>query len=375
MRTLKVALFSDNVAYSTFAGVISGWSHALVAAGQNDIDIVSYVGDPAVEAHSPFPPEVTFVNLPASRTLYAILALRRYLESTAPDILVSAGTHVNLAALVAAKLSRWPGKLIISNHHPIALEHAFSRKDNKYLASIMYPWAAGLIAVSPTVLQDGAQKCRLKPEQMECVPNVLPPVNSIDDSSPVHAWLSTERPEGPVFVTLSRLAAVKNYPLLLDAFAQVAAKLDSRLLILGSGPEQQNIRSMIEAKGLVGKVALTGFVDSTLPYLRKADAFVIASNEEGFCQVLAEAMREGLPVISTDAQGGGPKFVLDGGRCGMLVPMQNVDALAQAMLAMEDVDVRKKFSELGQRRILDFSPEAVSDVLYSFILRIHAPSN
>lgn len=372
MRTLKVALFSDNVAYSTFAGVISGWSHALVAAGQKDIDVVSYVGDPVNNAHSPFPADVRFIKLPSSRTLFAIFSLRRYLNETSPDVLISAGTHVNLAALLAARLARWSGKLIISNHHPIALEHAFSPKDNKYLASLMYPWAQGLIAVSPEVLADGAKKCKLDPADMACIPNVLSPSPLIDNDMQVHEWLENERPEGPVFLTVSRLAAVKNFPLLLAAFEKVAKQLDCRLLIIGSGPEEQNIRLLIETMGLTNRVALTGFVRSVVPYLRKADAFVISSNEEGFCQALAEAMREGLPVISTDAQGGGPAFVLDHGSFGVLVPMHNVDELTKAMLAMADSDVRVKYGKLGSQRALDFAPAAVGNKLLDFIQRIAA---
>ncbi len=122
----------------------------------------------------------------------------------------------------------------------------------------------------------------------------------------------------------------------------------------------------------MSKVAQPGFLRSAQPYLGRADVFIIASDEQGFCQALAEVMREGLLVISTDAQGGGPDFVLDHGNAGVLVPMDDVDALSAAMLAMTDPDVREKYAEPGRQRALDFTPEAVSDKLLHFVWHVGA---
>jgi glycosyltransferase involved in cell wall biosynthesis len=97
---------------------------------------------------------------------------------------------------------------------------------------------------------------------------------------------------------------------------------------------------------------------------------VLASNEEGFGQVLVEAMSVGLPVISTDATGGGPRFVLDGGRYGVLVPKGDAEALAAAMISMTDASARAKYAALGRERARDFSPSAVGASLVEFIEKI-----
>ena len=166
------------------------------------------------------------------------------------------------------------------------------------------------------------------------------------------------------------MAPVKNIPLLLKAFALVAEKLDARLLIIGKGPEEDRIRAILREKGLEARVQLLGFVDSPRPYLRKADAFVLASNEEGFGQVYTEAMSEGLPVVTTDAQGGGSRFVLDGGRYGLLVPREDAQALASAMAKMADPAVRAKYSDLGRQRVKDFGPKPIGAQLVRFIEKI-----
>jgi glycosyltransferase involved in cell wall biosynthesis len=172
-----------------------------------------------------------------------------------------------------------------------------------------------------------------------------------------------------VFVTVARLERVKNLPLLLAAFADVAGPLDARLLIAGSGAEEARLRALIGALGLADRAVLLGYVDSPRPYLGAADAFVLASDEEGFGQVLSEAMREGLPVISTDAVGGGARYVLDDGRAGMLVPKGDRAALAQAMTAMADPATRRRYAALARARAACFAPEPVGGVLLQLIAK------
>jgi glycosyltransferase involved in cell wall biosynthesis len=94
---------------------------------------------------------------------------------------------------------------------------------------------------------------------------------------------------------------------------------------------------------------------------------VLPSDEEGFAQVLTEAMSVGCPVISTDAQGGGPRFVTENGRYGLLVPRDNQDALSEAMTTMLRPDVRAHFSELGPQRVETLSPEACASALLDFL--------
>jgi glycosyltransferase involved in cell wall biosynthesis len=222
------------------------------------------------------------------------------------------------------------------------------------------------------VREEAIEVAGLDPARVGCLPNVLPPVAPLADGCP-HPWLAPDRARGPVFVTVSRLEPVKNLPLLLDAFAEVAEPLDARLLIAGRGSAEAEIRARIAARGLGDRVRLLGYVASPRPYLAAADAFVLASDEEGFGQVLSEAMREGLPVISTDAQGGGARFVLDDGRAGMLVPRADQRALAGALAAMADPETRRRYAELARARADSFAPGPVGAALLRFIESLPAP--
>jgi glycosyltransferase involved in cell wall biosynthesis len=108
-------------------------------------------------------------------------------------------------------------------------------------------------------------------------------------------------------------------------------------------------------------------VEDPLQFAARAWAFVLPSDEEGFAQVLTEAMSVGCPVITTDAQGGGPRFVTADGAYGLLVPRDDRAQLAEAMTRMMQPDIRARYSDLGQQRAETLSPEACATALVEFL--------
>jgi glycosyltransferase involved in cell wall biosynthesis len=347
-----------------FSAVFSGLAHALEAAGVRAIDVVYYSGN-AADSTNTFPPAVRFVKLPGQRGLKAVFALIAYLRREQPNILIVGPTYINLIALVAKLASGWKGKLIITHNHPLALAHRVSRKDNKYLARLLYRYADGSYGINPAVAQEALRYCRLRPETVGVIPCVLMPPAAAEAPLDAPPW-GASRPQ-TVFVTVSRLTRIKNLPLLIRAFHRVRAQADAGLLIVGDGEERESLLAFIESLGLSDRVWLTGFVPSPRPYLRSADVFVLASDEEGFGQVITEALAVGLPVISTDAQGGGPRFILGESQFGALVPAGELEPLVEAMWRMTDPTHRRQFAEAGSRRVPDFYPSAIGGALLAFM--------
>ena len=148
-----------------------------------------------------------------------------------------------------------------------------------------------------------------------------------------HAWFEPGEP--PVFLAVGRLAPQKDFPTLIRAFAQVRARHEARLLILGGGPERAHLQSLVGELGLDGDVGLPGWVTNPYPYMVRSAAFVLSSRWEGLPSVLIEALYCGVPVIATDCPSG-PVEILEGGKHGMLVPVGDVDALARGMEAAID---------------------------------------
>lgn len=369
---MKVAFFSNSMHRGSFSAVFSGLAHGLVENGVTSIEAVTLEGD-IEAAENPFPPQVSQCQLRARGSAAAIWPLKGYLEHSQPDVLISGPILPNLAATSAKLLARrWRGVLILSHHHPIRLARSQTWKNNELLVRFLYRFADGSFGVNPVARQEAIEVARLDPNRVACIPNARPPALAAAGNTPLHPWLANDRPRSPVFVTASRLEPVKNIALLIDAFAEMADEADAKLLILGGGTQRDELQAHIEEAGLQSRASLLGRVPSLRLYLREADAFVLASNEEGFGQVLSEAMGEGLPVISTDAAGGGPRFVLNDGAAGILVPCGDRSALASAMAAMADPALRQHYATLALERAERFSPGQVGRELLAFLQRVSA---
>ena len=103
-----------------------------------------------------------------------------------------------------------------------------------------------------------------------------------------------------------------------------------RLVSLGQGEQERELRAFLTLYKLEDHVTLPGFVPNPLPWYRHARLFVLPSLNEGFPNALIEAVACGTPVLATDCPSG-PDEILDGGRCGVLVPPGDAVALADAI--------------------------------------------
>jgi glycosyltransferase involved in cell wall biosynthesis len=123
--------------------------------------------------------------------------------------------------------------------------------------------------------------------------------------------------------------------MLLEAFALLRARRSAKLIILGEGPERAQLEGRVLELGIEGDVDLPGFLQNPYAIMRHAALFVMSSRYEGLPTVLIEAMACGCPVVSTNCPSG-PSEILDQGQFGPLVPVGDVEALANAM--METLD-------------------------------------
>ncbi|MEW2611266.1 glycosyltransferase family 4 protein [Streptomyces sp. NPDC047880] len=163
-----------------------------------------------------------------------------------------------------------------------------------------------------------------------------------------------------VVIAAGRLVPVKRYDLLIEAFAQVAAAHpDWQLRIYGKGEEQTNLRRLIERLGLWNHVFLMGAATPMEAEWAKGSIGAAASNFEPFGMTIVEAMRCGLPVVSTDCPYG-PGEIIEDGVDGRLVPVGNRDALAAALLELvADHERRRRMSRAALDNARRFAPGPV----------------
>lgn len=262
----------------------------------------------------------------------AIPRLARYLSARRPDVAVPAITHMNLCALLAARLARPPVPVVLvqSNHLTASARHAELRRDRlgPSLARVAYRWADGVVAVSHGVADDLASVTGVARPRIEVLYN---PVHferiARAAAEPAdHPWLRDK--SGPVVVGAGRLAAQKDFATLIRAVRLLPD--DVRLVILGDGKLRADLERLAAGLGITHRVDLCGFTPNPYPSLRAGDVFALSSRWEGLPTVLIEALSLGTPVVSTDCDSG-PAEILDGGRWGALVPPGDAEALAGAI--------------------------------------------
>jgi glycosyltransferase involved in cell wall biosynthesis len=106
--------------------------------------------------------------------------------------------------------------------------------------------------------------------------------------------------------------------------------------------------------GISDSVVFAGWQENPFAWMANADLFVLSSRFEGFGNAVIEAMACGLPVVSTDCPSG-PSEILANGEAGILVPVADVHAMADAICAvLEDDKLREQLADKSQRRAPEF---------------------
>ena len=272
------------------------------------------------------------IDLGARRLRSALAPLVSYLRRERPDGLQAFMWPLTIVAVVAHRLARSKARLVLSDHGTLSKEYAGFPMSALLRLSLRgcYPLADARVAVSRGAAADMARLSGLPLETFEVLANpVLLPQEPASDASAERLWQgAAER-----IVSVGSLSPVKNHALLIRAFASLRERRPAaRLVILGEGSERPALEQLVARLGLDGAVLLPGFVPDPAPVLASADLFALSSNSEAAPLVLVEALNAGLRIVSTNCQNG-PAEMLAGGRYGLLAPVGDAEALAEAMLA------------------------------------------
>lgn len=162
------------------------------------------------------------------------------------------------------------------------------------------------------------------------------------------------------FVAIGSLIHRKGFDLLLDAFSKSRLyENDCRVIIIGNGPERTNLLSQAEQLGIANAVCLVGRKSKTeiIQLLNESRVFVLSSRAETFGVVCIEALSQGLPNIATIC-GGPEEFIHDNN--GILVPVDDVDALSEAMVQMHDTYEHYDRTAIAEESLRKFSPSEIA---------------
>ena len=131
---------------------------------------------------------------------------------------------------------------------------------------------------------------------------------------------------------MGRLNYAKGFDILIEAFSRIEGQVkEYTLVIYGEGDEKENIKKLIETKKLAGRVIMPGAVPEAIINISKSSVFVLSSRFEGMPNALMEAMACGVPCVSTRCPMG-PEELINDGVNGILVPVENAGAIADAII-------------------------------------------
>lgn len=144
-----------------------------------------------------------------------------------------------------------------------------------------------------------------------------------------------------------------------------------RLILIGAGEDEAKLKNLAGEYGLAHHVMFAGEQSNPFPIIKRCDVFVLPSRQEGMPNALLEAMALGICCISTDCDTG-PREIIENGKNGILVPVGDSNALAEAVFRLEqDPGLRDKLAQNGQKTVAErFSYKRMVDAYYDMIREI-----
>ncbi len=269
-----------------------------------------------------------------------IAALRDYLAAARPLGMLSAMTQCNLVALWAHRLAGIDGRVVISERNMLSSFVAGHARKSRWrnlpaLVARTYRQADGIVGVSQAVADDLHRCSGLARHVISTAPNPV-----VDEALRAAAATRSEHPwfapgEPPVILGVGRLLEQKDPTTLVRAFAQLRLRRLARLLLIGEGPLREAMTQLARSLGVADDVQLPGWDDHPFSAMAAAAVFVLPSRWEGLPGVLIQALACGCPSVATDCPGGSAE-ILDHGRYGRLVPVGDVESMAEAIEATLD---------------------------------------
>jgi len=170
-------------------------------------------------------------------------------------------------------------------------------------------------------------------------------------------------PDQFVIGIFARLTRQKGHDVLLDAFPRIREAIPAaRLLIVGTGDLEEMLQARAGKLGIADACKFVGHVDAVAPFVALADVTAVPSRFEGFCYSAVESEALGVPVVASRVSSI-PEVVEDRST-GLLVPPENPDALAEALIQLaRDEGLRKKLGQAGPAFVERFDAAAIYDQL------------
>jgi len=321
--------FTVVVARYAITGVPLAQARLAIALASRGHDVELLIGFVADGLPVPKLDGVKVIHFGKKKVRHIIWDIMFYIKNEKPDAIFSAEDHLNaiviLCALLTGSRAKITGSSRVNPFDTYSKKFLSKRWFLKYIMQALMWRATALTCVSKAMVDQYKTLFRNAPHA--CVYNILDtPTAHSQIAEPVdHPWFTD--PSIPVLVAAGQLGPWKGFSDLITAVHLVSQKQPVRLSIFGEGAQRAKLQALIDRLGMSKSITLEGHITNPLKYFANANVFVLSSLLEGMPNVLIEAMIAGCTPVATDCPTG-PREILESGRYGYLVPVQDPQALA-----------------------------------------------
>lgn len=307
-----LATLSKNINHSRF-------NHEFIAIGKGGSveKQMRQIGADVTVLHK----KVTILSIEAVRRLYKLFIQEE------PSVVHTHGAEANFHGIIAARLAGVPvriGEEIgIPSHSKIA----------KVVFRFIYTFSSAVVGISSQVV-DWLVENREVPRE-----------KTFRSYLPVEEEGISQKEEQDsnafTLLTVSRLHPVKNISLVINAVSELIKDDENiELLIVGDGPEKENLQQLAKREGIEGVVQLTGYESNPWKYATRADLYLLPSFSEGLGISLVEAMMCKLPCIATNV--GGANELIIHGENGWLIDPYDKKSLIHLIKEIKDMPAEER---------------------------------
>ncbi len=279
-----------------------------------------------------------------------IFSLWSFLRKEKVDVIETFTHDSSMVALPIAWLARVPVR--IATHHGV-IEDISRWRELIHSWMVNHNIAQKLVAVSQKMYQ-ASLKEGVRPERVVTILNGVVPLPIENRSRREVGKEAGVDVDAPVLISVGRLVYAKAHEVLVASMPAVLKEFpNTKVEIYGEGVLRADLESQIERLGVSNSVQLLGQSDNVARHLANADVFILSSRSEGLPIALLEAMSAGLPCIATKVEG--VDEVIIEGQHGLVVPVEDPEALAQAILQLlRDPAARSKMGAEARQRVSEF---------------------
>ena len=283
------------------------------------------------------------INFNKSRVIFMLYKISKYLYKKKPDVVFSAGDHLNAVVLLAAILTNSKSKISCSSRVT-----PYDTYSNNFLSK---GWVLKLI-MRLVMYRANVLSCVSK-DMVTQYKNIfkntrhLPIYNIVKDdhsknlmNEPIDKRDEVYFLKKKTIITAGMLEPWKRQKDIIQAFNLLDNREEFNLIILGEGSQKNRLNEIIKELKLEESVFLLGNVKNPMKYFAKSDIFVLSSSVEGLPNVLVEAMISGCTPVSTNCPTG-PREVLENGKYGYLAEVGNIEQISESIQKAIDNPIPK----------------------------------